>query len=82
MEREQWIRDRAYQLWERHGRPGGEDVDFWLAAEREYNTGHLCILSHGHCPFQSEWPTTGGRHVEICTADIKYCKNRLDCGVK
>jgi DUF2934 family protein len=29
------IRDRAYFLWEEAGRPDGDGVQFWLAAERE-----------------------------------------------
>ena len=26
----------------------------------------ICTLSHGSCGFQSEIPTTGGRHTDIC----------------
>ncbi len=29
------IRDRAYALWEEAGRPEGQDMEFWIAAERE-----------------------------------------------
>jgi hypothetical protein len=29
------IRARAYFLWEEAGRPSGDGVQFWLAAERE-----------------------------------------------
>jgi hypothetical protein len=29
------IRARAYYLWEEAGRPSGDGVQFWLAAERE-----------------------------------------------
>ncbi|WP_018321989.1 DUF2934 domain-containing protein [Bradyrhizobium sp. WSM2793] len=28
-------RRRAYELWERAGRPHGRDAEFWLRAERE-----------------------------------------------
>ncbi|WP_456837471.1 DUF2934 domain-containing protein [Bradyrhizobium sp. USDA 4486] len=28
-------RRRAYELWERAGRPQGRDAEFWLRAERE-----------------------------------------------
>ncbi|MBO4227715.1 DUF2934 domain-containing protein [Bradyrhizobium neotropicale] len=31
----QAIRARAHELWERHGRPTGRDLEFWLQAERE-----------------------------------------------
>ena len=29
------IRERAYELWERHHRPEGFEIEFWLLAERE-----------------------------------------------
>lgn len=29
------IRERAYLLWEREGRPDGRHIDHWLQAERE-----------------------------------------------
>lgn len=29
------IRERAYELWERHHRPDGFEIEFWLLAERE-----------------------------------------------
>jgi hypothetical protein len=37
MATEQQIRDYAYQLWERAGRPQGRDAEFWHAAEVELN---------------------------------------------
>lgn len=33
------IRERAYQRWERDGRPAGRDVEHWLDAEREEDQG-------------------------------------------
>ncbi len=32
---EEKIRHRAYELWERSGKTGGSEMDFWLQAERE-----------------------------------------------
>jgi hypothetical protein len=29
------VRNRAYQIWERKGRPQGRDLEHWLEAERE-----------------------------------------------
>ena len=29
------LRNRAYQIWERKGRPQGRDLEHWLEAERE-----------------------------------------------
>lgn len=31
----QAIAGRAYHIWEREGRPQGQDLDHWLQAERE-----------------------------------------------
>jgi Protein of unknown function (DUF2934) len=33
--REQKLRERAYAIWEREGRPEGRAEQFWLMAERE-----------------------------------------------
>jgi hypothetical protein len=32
---EQRVRDRAYAIWERDGRPEGKSVEHWLQAEAE-----------------------------------------------
>jgi hypothetical protein len=29
------IRERAYDLWDRHHRPDGYELEFWFMAERE-----------------------------------------------
>jgi len=34
-ERQRLVRDRAYELWDRAGRPDNRSLEFWLAAERE-----------------------------------------------
>lgn len=34
-ERERRIRDRAHQMWERDGRPTGQDDHYWFKAEQE-----------------------------------------------
>ena len=31
------VRQRAYELWEQHGRSEGHEAEFWLQAERELN---------------------------------------------
>lgn len=36
--RDQVIRERAYHIWETHGRVSGKDLDHWLQAEREVST--------------------------------------------
>jgi Protein of unknown function (DUF2934) len=32
---EQEIRERAHQIWERHGKPEGREEEFWQLAEQE-----------------------------------------------
>lgn len=32
---ENQVRQRAYELWEQHGRSEGHEAEFWLQAERE-----------------------------------------------
>jgi hypothetical protein len=32
---EQEIKDRAYEIWERNGRPEGKEQEFWRLAEQE-----------------------------------------------
>ncbi|HUN40007.1 MAG TPA: DUF2934 domain-containing protein [Acetobacteraceae bacterium] len=32
---EQWLRDRAYYIWEREGRPHGRALNHWLQAIRD-----------------------------------------------
>ena len=34
-ERQELIRQRAYELWEHEGKPEGREIDCWLKAERE-----------------------------------------------
>jgi Protein of unknown function (DUF2934) len=34
-QREQRIRDRAHQIWEREGRPDGQEQNHWERASRE-----------------------------------------------
>jgi hypothetical protein len=36
---EDHIRSRAHELWQQHGRPEGQDVEFWLRAECELIEG-------------------------------------------
>jgi hypothetical protein len=35
------IRQRAYSIWERKGRPENNDLDNWLEAERELRMGRF-----------------------------------------
>ena len=35
MDRDQEIRDRAYLLWEKAGRPFGQEHEFWAQAAKE-----------------------------------------------
>lgn len=73
--KQEWVAGRAYYLWQQAGCPSAMDLYFWCVAEREYDQEHICICSPGHCPFQESHPTTGGRHVSVCTLDDPPCGN-------
>lgn len=38
-EREQRIRNRAYEIWDREGRPLGRELEHWAQASREIDQG-------------------------------------------
>lgn len=35
--REEWIAERAYELWEQGGRPDGQDHEHWTQASGEWD---------------------------------------------
>lgn len=39
------IRERAYDLWDRHHRPDGYDLHFWVMAERELKAERMATLN-------------------------------------
>ena len=41
------IRERAYDLWDRHHRPDGFDLHFWFMAERELKVEKRQRLERG-----------------------------------
>jgi len=43
-DREPAVRERAYAIWERDGRPEGRNLDHWLQAEAEIGIRPLQIL--------------------------------------
>jgi hypothetical protein len=47
-EREVKIKERAYQIWEREGRPEGRQQEFWDQAEREVQAEELDQQTNGH----------------------------------
>jgi len=51
------VRERAYRIWEREGRPDGRDLDHWLEAERE-----VLVASEG--TQQSKGPNRASRTAE------------------
>ena len=59
--REDRIRARAYELWQRDGSPDGRENDHWIEAEQEVdaeNTGAGSAVSHDKAP-QPSRPETG-----------------------
>ena len=86
-DRSTWVATRSFFLWKNAGMPSGRDLEFWLAAEKDYEQCRLCVLTHGSCPFQVQCPINGGRHIEMCMADKDNCSNRAinfnrPCGEK
>jgi hypothetical protein len=51
------IAERAYELWENHGRPHGFDLIQWREAEQEI----MACLEHGSVPHGAEPPATDNR---------------------
>lgn len=76
IDRQKWLRQRAYELWEKAGHPHGRSLDFWLSAEADYDNSHLCALSPGCCPFQEVKAACGGRHISVCTIELADCRSR------
>jgi hypothetical protein len=78
-ERHEWINNHSYELWEKAGKPEGRSLEFWLKAENEHDhccCGRLCVLASGDCPYQTEQPTTGGKHISVCRRNDGNCKHR------
>ena len=50
------IRQRAYELWERDGRPAGQELDYWLRAEAELTGAGSLGLAHPGAPAGPEVP--------------------------
>lgn len=50
------IRQRAYELWERDGRPAGQELAYWLRAEAELAGGEPLGLEHSGAPAGPEVP--------------------------
>ena len=38
-DREQKIRERAYEIWDREGRPLGRELEHWMQAQRDIDQG-------------------------------------------
>ena len=72
---EEWVRNRAYILWERAGRPEGRDEEFWHQAwadwEAEFLRGRTAPSSqdrmplhiHGRFPRSSRRATWRAHHA-------------------
>jgi hypothetical protein len=58
------IRERAYHLWEKAGRPPGDGMEFWLAAEAEW-IGHYYVP-----PRPLEWDTDGEADAVLESAHV------------
>jgi Protein of unknown function (DUF2934) len=47
---EDWIKSRAYELWEQEGQPHGKDAEHWEQARREYEQRSTAPASNGAKP--------------------------------
>ncbi len=54
-DREDLIRQRAYDLWDKDGRPDGMDQEYWFRAERE-----IAQTDGGSSPLEIEGPGAPG----------------------
>lgn len=53
-DREQRVRERAYQLWETDGKPHGRDIEYWERARELVGTEES--IGNGHLPKQRTAP--------------------------
>jgi hypothetical protein len=85
---EEYIRTRAYYLWEEAGRPEGDGIIFWEKAAEEHN-GHWLPFPNGYMPTTEEvngWSIGGFGHDSInCHVCIEArCKREgyaVECDV-
>lgn len=64
---EEYIRTRAYYLWEEAGRPDGNEVEYWEKAAEEHN-GYWLPFWNGYMPTPEEvnsWSITSMGHDSI-----------------
>ena len=61
MNREQRIRERAYEIWESEGKPHGRDDDHWRRAEVDVETEAAHAGSPGSGPSHDERHSTEGQ---------------------
>lgn len=54
--KEQATRERAYFIWERDGRPAGEDLEHWLKAEKEIEYEHPRSWAEVVLEQGADWP--------------------------
>jgi hypothetical protein len=50
---EQEIREEAYRLWEKQGKPEGQDLEHWFTAEQSESDSSSQMTSDGEHPSMS-----------------------------
>ena len=76
MHDEQQIRQRAYEIWEQEGRPGGREDEHWAQARREIEAEGLAPAATAEAPEDSSSTvtapdgggTTPGRAAAVAAA--------------
>ena len=73
--REHAVRERAYAIWERDGRPEGKKLDHWLQAEAEIRTEPVISSMPGPRPPAPTGVATK-RRVQSANGVMKVRANR------
>ena len=67
-ERERNIRERAYAIWEKEGRPDGKSVDYWLQAEAEIGTEKIIGVTNNGKILRS----SGGGVASVTPSRLRF----------
>jgi hypothetical protein len=65
-DKEEAVQMRAYQLWEKDGRPEGQAFEHWLQAERELDADWLALEQDHHdgrLPGDGDMPVNGADQI-------------------
>ncbi|KOX99926.1 DUF2934 domain-containing protein [Pseudomonas nunensis] len=67
---EQKIREAAYQLWEKEGKPQGQDLEHWFTAEKSAGEGDFDSSTSGSTLGSENAPSQADSTTEAENPDI------------